>query len=187
VTRRSLYIGRFQIFHLGHLDVVRYMAEAPDIDEIMLVIGSTQYDHHRRSPVASWEMNPFTVQERMMMIQSSLQAAALPKPFRIELVPDYHDWERWYGHIVRHVPKFLRLYSADRKEREFFGNKGHEVTDFPKHRDFHAGALRRLLATGEEGWRACVPDETADVLSQIGAAKRCRDMLQKDRDESQIA
>ncbi len=40
--KRALYIGRFQLFHKGHLDVIKFIDAATDIDEIVLAVGSLQ-------------------------------------------------------------------------------------------------------------------------------------------------
>ncbi|MBT3223168.1 MAG: adenylyltransferase/cytidyltransferase family protein [Proteobacteria bacterium] len=179
MARRAIYIGRFQVFHLGHLDVLHTIDGANDVDEICLIIGSTQYDHRQKSPVATWEANPFTVEERVAMIEGSLKGQ-LTKPWSIHLVPDYHDWERWYQHIVDHLPAFQVLYSADRHEHAFFSAKGVETRRFPRRYSFHAGAVRFQLAVDDESWRKAVPQAAAEVLDRIGAGERMREMLKRD-------
>ncbi|MEM3596417.1 MAG: adenylyltransferase/cytidyltransferase family protein, partial [Candidatus Bathyarchaeia archaeon] len=57
----GLYVGRFQPFHLGHLEVVRSILNRAD--ELIIAIGSSQYSHTRR--------NPFTAGERVTMIRES--------------------------------------------------------------------------------------------------------------------
>lgn len=183
--RRALYIGRFQIVHWGHLDVIRYILSQDDIDELLLVLGSTQYDHTRKSPVAPWSANPLTAEERKEMLLSALAPGGpLPeppqKPVSLHEVPDYHDWERWFAHIVLHLPKFAVLYTADRQERDFFAGKGYAVRPFPRLRSFHAGAIRALVAARDEAWRAMVPPTTEAILDRIGAAARLQDLAARD-------
>lgn len=177
---RALYIGRFQTLHLGHTDVLSFITSAPDIDELLLVLGSTQYDHTNKSPVAPWSANPFTAAERQEMLGAALAELSLHKPVSVHEVPDYHDWERWYAHIVDHLPPFRVLYTADRHERDFFAAKGLAVRTFPRVRSFHAGAIRDMIATGQDGWREMVPQTTAVLLDRFGAGERLRELAQRD-------
>jgi nicotinamide-nucleotide adenylyltransferase len=182
-VKRALYIGRFQIVHHGHLDVVRHIDAAPDIDEILIAVGSTQYDHSKKSPVAPWSFNPFAYEERREMLERSL-AGVPAKPCSIHPVPDYHDYPKWYQHIVDHLPVFECLYTSDLREKDFFSEKGKEVRRFPRVRSFHAGSIRDALARGGE-YRSAVPDGALVVLDRIDAAERLRALYARDRAESQ--
>ena len=80
----SLYIGRFQPFHLGHAQMLAHaLSVAP---RCIVVIGSA---HQSPTP-----KNPFDWETRADMIKGSLtpQDAA-----RVDIVPlrDYYDGERW--------------------------------------------------------------------------------------------
>ena len=59
---RGLYVGRFQPFHLGHLDAIKYALK--QADELVIVIGSAQYSHNAN--------NPFTAGERLIMVRQAL-------------------------------------------------------------------------------------------------------------------
>lgn len=177
--RRAVYIGRFQVFHLGHLDVLHHMAAAPDVDHICLVVGSTQYDHTHKSPVATWSHNPFTLAERTEMIERSIDGR-LRVPWSLHPIPDFHDWVAWHAHIVAELPPFHVLYSADRDEHVFFSIRGTECRRFPRQRDFHAGSIREALADGG-AWRHAVPEGAAVVLDRIDAGARLRELRERDR------
>ena len=176
--RRAIYIGRFQVFHRGHLDVCKFIDDAPDIDALGIVLGSTQYDVAHKSPVTPWSMNPFTAAERVAMIEAAL-AGQLTKPWAIYPVPDFHDWPVWHAAVVSAVPAFQVLYTADRDEAVFFGSRGTEVRRFPRVRDFHAGAIRLWLAR-DEPWRHAVPDAVAELLVRFDAPARMRELLARD-------
>lgn len=80
----SLYIGRFQPFHLGHAQMLAHaLTIAP---RCIVVIGSA---HQAATP-----KNPFDWETRAEMIRNSLtpQDAA-----RVDIVPlrDFYDGERW--------------------------------------------------------------------------------------------
>ena len=180
-SRRALYIGRFQVFHLGHLDVIKTIAAAPDVDEIVIAVGSAQYDHTQKHPSAPWSVNPFTMTERTEMIERSLEGE-LNKPYALHPVPDYHDWQKWHQHIERELPQFFCLYSADRKEREFFEDRGYQTRGFPRRFSFHAGSIRINLARGED-YSDTVPAGTLAVLERIGAEQRLRQLYLRDEAE----
>lgn len=82
----SLYIGRFQPFHLGHAQMLAHaLALAP---RCIVVIGSA---HQAATP-----RNPFDWEMRAAMIRRSLPADLAD---RLDLVPlrDYYDGDRWAG------------------------------------------------------------------------------------------
>ncbi len=178
--KRAIYIGRFQGFHLGHLDVCKFIDAAPDIDALGIVLGSTQYDRDHKSPVTPWALNPFTVAERTAMIEAAL-AGQLTKPWSIHPVPDFHDWPRWHAAVVASAPPFQVLYTADRDEAVFFRARGTEVRRFPRVRDFHAGAIRLWMAKGEP-WRHAVPEPVAELLVGIDAPARLRELFARDQE-----
>jgi nicotinamide-nucleotide adenylyltransferase len=184
-VRRAAYIGRFQVFHLGHQDVLELMDRAPDVDGIAIVIGSAQYDHEHRHPDVPWSLNPFTVDERREMIERSL-AGVLSKPWSIHPVPDTHDHSTWLATVFDRAPEFHVLYSSSRKEHVLFGAHGKEVRDFPKARSFHAGSIREQLARGER-WQDSVPAGARAVLERIDAGARLRALVARDREERRIA
>ncbi len=181
-TRRTLYIGRFQVFHLGHLDVIQTMAAAADVDEIVVAVGSAQYDHERKHPSAPWSVNPFTIEERLEMMERSLEGKII-KPYALHPVPDYHDWQKWYQHIERELPPCFCLYSSDAKERAFFEDQGYETRGFSRRYSFHAGSLRVDLAEGND-IQDSVPAGALAVLERIDAGRRMRELLQRDEDEA---
>ena len=62
---RGLFVGRFQPFHLGHLDAIEATLER--VEELIIVVGSGEYSHS--------DKNPFTAGERVEMIRAALKEA----------------------------------------------------------------------------------------------------------------
>ena len=60
---RALMMGRFQPFHLGHLDLVKQILT--EYDDIIIAITSSQFNY--------LEKDPFTAGERIEMIHNSLK------------------------------------------------------------------------------------------------------------------
>jgi bifunctional NMN adenylyltransferase/nudix hydrolase len=76
--RFGVYIGRFQPFHLGHLQTLKLALEKAE--QIILILGS-----HRAAPDTR---NPWTSDERIEMIRSCLSADDLN---RVHFLP-IRDW-----------------------------------------------------------------------------------------------
>jgi bifunctional NMN adenylyltransferase/nudix hydrolase len=96
----AVLIGRFQPFHNGHAAL---LAQALDnAPKVIVVLGSS---FHARSA-----RNPFTWQERVAMIASTLSDSDRE---RIEFVPvrDYFDDLVWSSHVRSLVAKFAERVS----------------------------------------------------------------------------
>ena len=68
---KSLFIGRFQPFHKGHQLIIKKIKN--NFEKINIGIGSSQY-HHTIT-------NPFTSDERKLMIKKSLEEIWYGKKF----------------------------------------------------------------------------------------------------------
>ena len=78
--KRGLFIGRFQTFHLGHLlDIKNALKE---VDELVIGVGSSIEKYTK--------YNPFSVEERLEMIDLVLHANNISK-YTIFQIPDFHD------------------------------------------------------------------------------------------------
>ena len=97
MVNRGLYVGRFQPFHLGHLDAIKYALK--QVDELVIVIGSAQYSHNAN--------NPFTAGERLVMVRQALLEAGVDySKLWIVPVPDVHLHMLWVSAVVGYTPKF---------------------------------------------------------------------------------
>jgi len=61
-VRRAFFIGRFQPFHLGHMEVLRKILK--EVEELIVGVGSAQESHTIE--------NPFTAGERILMVSRAL-------------------------------------------------------------------------------------------------------------------
>jgi bifunctional NMN adenylyltransferase/nudix hydrolase len=99
----SVYVGRFQPFHHGHLALLqRALALAP---LCVVVIGSA---NQARTP-----KNPFTWGQRAQMINDALPSA---ERARVRLLPmrDYYDLQRWTAAVRRGVADIFAKEAAAR-------------------------------------------------------------------------
>lgn len=88
----SIVIGRYQPFHLGHLEVIRTAYNRSD--ETIIFIGS--------SNKPSSEKNPWTHRERLLMIYDSIQESDM-KINRFHFFPilDFENNNDWVNQIKR--------------------------------------------------------------------------------------
>ena len=163
--RRPLFVGRFQPFHLGHLDMVkRIVAEH---GEIIIGIGSAQYSHTRE--------NPFTAGERYEMIKRTLESEEI-HDFHIVPIPDTHVHSIWVGHVVSLVPEFDLVYTNSPLVVRLFRERGYEVRELPlfKREAFSGTRIRKLIYEGGD-WMSLLPKEVAAFILEIDGPQRIRE------------
>jgi bifunctional NMN adenylyltransferase/nudix hydrolase len=93
-----VFIGRFQMFHNGHLGVALEAFEHGR--KLLLILGSA--DEPRTAK------NPWTVSERMDMIRAALMEAGVPAD-RVKLgaVVDFHNTGRWQAAVQAEVNRLI--------------------------------------------------------------------------------
>lgn len=162
---RPLFVGRFQPFHLGHLDMVRRILDRHG--EILIGIGSAQYSHTRE--------NPFTAGERYEMIKRALDAEKLG-PYHIVPIPDTHVHSVWVGHVVSLVPKFDIVYTNSPLVVRLFREKGFRVEEMPllKRESLSGTEIRKRIYEGGD-WASLVPKEVSQYILEIDGPQRIRE------------
>lgn len=158
----GLLIGRFQPFHLGHLDAVKFALSS--VDELLIGIGSSNKFNEKR--------NPFTADERKEMIESSLDESTFKK-IKICYIPDVNNHERWTHHVDEIVPKYDVVFSNDEFTHTLFGKRGIKVISVPlKQREILSGTDIRVKIRNDQEWAKLVPEGTKKVLLKINAKDR---------------
>ncbi|MCW3995311.1 MAG: nicotinamide-nucleotide adenylyltransferase [Candidatus Bathyarchaeota archaeon] len=173
VVNRGLYVGRFQPFHLGHLDAIKNALK--EVDELVIVIGSAQYSHNIS--------NPFTAGERLVMIRRALLEAGLDlAKLWIVPVPDVHLHMLWVSAVEGYTPKFNVLYSNEPLTRRLFMEAGYEVKSLPlfERKVYMSTAVREKMLAGSS-WTELVPKSVAEFIKEIDGVNRLRDLAQTDR------
>jgi nicotinamide-nucleotide adenylyltransferase len=97
----SLFIGRFQPLHNGHMSVIKRLAKRSNLK---IGIGSAQYRNTKD--------NPFSAEERKAMIKAALKAEHI-KNVKIFLIHDIHDDPAWAAHVKNIVGDFDTAYSGN--------------------------------------------------------------------------
>ena len=173
MEKRGLFVGRFQPFHKGHLELIKKVLN--EIDEIVIIVGSSQYSHRLD--------NPFTAGERITMIRRALEkeGIGLAKIWIIP-VPDVHQHALWVSQIVGYSPKFDVVYANEPLTHRLFNEAGFKVKSMPfiKREFYNATKIRKKIVCGED-WEKFVPSSVAQFIKDIDGDKRLIDLNKTDK------
>lgn len=167
---RGLFLGRFQPFHLGHLEAARRLAAGHE--ELVLGIGSANVSHTAT--------NPFTGGERVEMARAALKEAGVGNVVVLP-IPDVGRNAVWVSHVVSLVPRFRVLYTNNPLPRRLFSEAGYTVQPVPfvEREKFEATRVRDALARGG-AWKGLVPPAVARVIDEVDGPGRMRDLKHPD-------
>jgi nicotinamide-nucleotide adenylyltransferase len=173
MTIRGLYVGRFQPFHLGHLESIKHVLK--EAEEVVIVIGSAQYSHNSK--------NPFTAGERLVMIRQALQEARIDDArLWIVPVPDVHLHMLWVSALEGYTPRFNVVYSNEPLTRRLFMEAGYNVESigFFQRKLYTSTLVREKMLKGES-WTKLVPESVAEFINEIDGVNRLRDLARTDK------
>ena len=162
----GLLIGRFQPFHLGHLDAILFGLARTE--NLFICIGSSNKSNERK--------NPFSAEERREMILTSIEPSIADR-IKIFDVPDVGDHEKWTFEIDKIVPKYDVIFTNDEFTKTLFEKRKISVISVVlKHREKFSGTNIRNLITEDKNWRDLVPQGTKNVLDSINAKERLKNL-----------
>jgi len=166
VIMNGFLIGRFQPFHLGHLEAINFALSK--VEQLYIGIGSSNKSHQLR--------NPFTVEERKQMISSSLDENII-KRVSIYEIPDLDDHSKWVNSVDEIIPNYDLVFSNDDFTHSLYEKKGKKVISVVlKSRSNLSGTnIRRLIQTDGD-WSNLVPSGTKNILLKNDAKNRLRDL-----------
>jgi len=162
----GLLIGRFQPFHLGHLDAVLFGLSRTE--NLFVGIGSSNKSNERR--------NPFSAEERTEMIISSIESSMIDR-LKIFDIPDVDNHEKWTFEIDQIVPKYDVVFTNDEFTKTLFEKRKINVVSVVlKDREKFSGTNVRQLITDDKNWQDLVPHGTRKVLDKINAIERLKNL-----------
>jgi len=162
----GLLIGRFQPFHLGHIDGIKFALRK--VDKLWLGIGSSN-----KSPEKN---NPFSADERKEMIESSI-VPEITKKIQIYYIPDVNDHEKWIENLDTIVPKYDVVFSNDEMTQHLYSKHKINVLQIPfTKRDVLSGTNVRNKIISDLKWEHLVPEGTKNILEKINAKKRLQSL-----------
>ena len=167
---RVIIIGRFQPFHIGHMNVVKRFAK--EYSAVILGIGSAQYSHTVE--------NPFTAGERHLMISKSLEDEGIHNYFLVP-IEDIHRNAVWVSHVESVVPPFDVIVANNPLTRVLFEEKGYQVEVPPLYdrKKYSGTEIRKRMIDGSD-WEELVPDAVVRVIKEIDGVRRIRILAEGD-------
>ncbi|MFW9857037.1 MAG: nicotinamide-nucleotide adenylyltransferase [Candidatus Thorarchaeota archaeon] len=167
--KRALFVGRFNPFHLGHLQAVEeILAQA---EEVIIVVGSTQESHTFS--------NPFTAGERVLMINEALKEAhvSLDRIY-VVTVPDIHYYSLYVEHLRSYCPPFDVAYSNNPRMKRLFTEAGILVKstgDFNR-KQLQGTRIREYMVKNDE-WERFLPPAVVKVIKSLNGIPRLHDII----------
>ncbi len=162
----GLLIGRFQPFHLGHLEALQFALSK--VEKLWIGLGSSN-----KSPQKN---NPFSAKEREEMIASSIDDSMKNK-ISIYFIPDLDNHIKWIEKIDTIVPKFDIVFSNDDLTRHLYSKRDFQVVPIPfLRRDELSGTNIRDLIISDQKWDDLVPEGAKNFLINTGAKERLKNL-----------
>ncbi len=164
----SLFIGRFQPFHRGHIADVKMIIEKGEFCIIAIAAAN------KNGTVE----NPLTAQEREKIILATLGAQDIdPQSYIIKYVPDIDNDVKWVAHVRECVPAFEKIYSGSKWTLDLFEKDGkHEVVPLELLRDaqgriISATLIREKILQGDST-REYLHPRTEELLQKFRFTQR---------------
>ncbi len=174
---KALYIGRFQPFHLGHLDAIKQALAQNDF--LYIGIGSTQANFRPN--------NPFTTGERFQMIEAALEEAKIPhSKYNIVAIPNIDNYALWPFHVIQNLPPFQKIYTGSEVVRELFEStnallkKPYQVVTVKKQLKITSTEVRARMLKAKK-WDQLVPKSVAKLLTSWDAPKRLKNIQESEK------
>ena len=162
----GLLIGRFQPFHLGHLEALQFALSK--VDKLWVGLGSSNKSIEKS--------NPFSAEERKEMILSSIDDSMKNKII-IYFIPDIDNHIKWIEKIDTIVPKFDIVFSNDPLTDHLYSKKTVQVISIPfLNRDILSGTNIRNLIISDQEWENFVPEGTKNFLINHSAKAHLKNL-----------
>ena len=165
--KTGLFLGRFQPFHNGHLEVLKKALTM--VDSLVIVIGSAQESHTVD--------NPFTADEREEMIESTVRKEKLKN---LEIIPieDINDDDRYVSYVEKLVPSFDKVFAAENPlTAKLFKAKGYEVWTCDRITSFESTRIRELMGKNDPKWKQMVPPPVAAIIEDVEGVDRVKGIV----------
>ena len=160
----GLLIGRFQPFHLGHLDALHFALSK--VDKLWIGIGSSNKPPQKN--------NPFSAEERMTMILDSVDDF-VKKRIKVYFIPDLENHIKWIELIDTIVPTFDVIFTNDELTKHLYSQRNVSVLSIPfTKRDVLSGTNIRDMILTDQKWEHLVPEGTKIFLNNIHVKDRLK-------------
>ena len=159
-----MMMGRFQPFHLGHLDLVQQILN--ECDEVIITVTSSQFNYLKK--------DPFTAGERIEMIRNSIKESNLDLTKCIILpIENQFNIATWASYLKSMLPHFDRVYSGNTYVQMLLKNSQIEVVPpkFLEKEKYNATQIRSKIILNED-WEYLVPHAVSEFIKKINGKNR---------------
>jgi len=172
LVKTGLFIGRFQPFHLGHLDIVKQILK--ENERIIIAIGSAEKNYVPE--------NPLTAGERVLVIDETLKAEKID-PARYTIIPvrNIDNYALWIDHMNLYVPPYDTIYTGSHIVKACYEATAgrHRLAQVERVRPVSATAIRDSMLKNPKDksshdWEKLVPVRTAELLKKLCLPLRLR-------------
>ncbi|MFC1723910.1 adenylyltransferase/cytidyltransferase family protein [Nanoarchaeota archaeon] len=157
---------RTQPPHRGHVSMLESACRMAD--EVVIGIGSAnKYD----------AKNPYTADERQMMLDYSLQQRGVSN-YRFIQVPDFETDSDWIDYVTEYaeMDENSKVVSGNPWVDQIFGERGYETIDSfelaSEKIDISATRLRGMIVDNDPQWREYAASGTLHYFENFGGADR---------------
>jgi len=165
-------MGRFQPFHLGHLDLAKQILS--ECDDMIITITSSQFNY--------LEKDPFTAGERIEMIHQSLRDAGVDLS-RCFIIPIENQFNiaTWAAYLKSILPKFDKVYSGNEYVEMLLADSGIEVIKpkFLQREQYNATNIRKMIIEDKD-WQSLVPKAVSEGINKINGVNRLKIISKSD-------
>jgi nicotinamide-nucleotide adenylyltransferase len=169
---RGLMMGRFQPFHLGHLDLIQQILK--ECDEVIILVTSAQFNY--------LEKDPFTAGERIEMIHNSLKESDIDLNKCIILsLENQFNIATWSSYLKSMLPHFDRVYSGNEYVKMLLKDSNIEVTTpvFLDRQNYSGTKIRSMMISGGD-WKKFVPHAVSTFIQKNDGENRLSIIKQSD-------
>jgi len=165
--RVACFTGRFQPFHLQHLEVLSALSHNFE----RIIIGVTNPDlsdlreHNASLHRHTDEANPFSYESRVKIIQDSLTGLAQNELIEFEIIPfDLTAPESWK--VPAETVFAVRIFSPWEKSKSaLFSDQGYKTLELPAPSEkLSASDIRQSLAANGSDWKSFVASDATDTI-----------------------
>ncbi|MHA2423474.1 MAG: nicotinamide-nucleotide adenylyltransferase [Candidatus Thorarchaeota archaeon] len=164
---RSIFIGRFQPIHLGHMHTIKQILDKGE--DLVIAVGSAQYSHTPN--------NPFTGGERVMLIKRALLDEKLPvEKIDIIPIPDININPLWIAHLKSYVPYFEKAYTHNPLVQRLMRDNGILIdeTALLERSSYSANHVRDLIRWNNNEWETLVPPGVVELMKKYDMVERIK-------------
>ncbi len=172
----ALFVGRFQPFHKGHLDVVKQILK--DNERVIIAIGSAEKNF--------LPDNPLTAGERFQIIDESLKEAKIsPEKYCIIPVRNVNNYALWVNHLNIYIPPYNKVYTGSKIVKACYEGKycrpheenktGPKMVELKRILPISATKVRDSILKNRK-WEELVPPACAKLLKKWHIVKRLDDI-----------